>query len=93
MSDAPNVRYVSVDLTTEKLGTIGNAVLQAMNTLQAGGHSAEEVLAGALYAVGSALAQRGVVLQLDTPLRDMLQPFVYGYVASQQERAARGRPQ
>jgi hypothetical protein len=83
------VKVITKQMTGEEMKAISTPVIEAMNRQQfEAGHTLDEVLMSTLYALGSALAQRGVVLNPDWSLRAALNPLAAGYEA---KRAAMQR--
>lgn len=80
---------MSKDLETKEISMSANEMnkaaarmLKALNDTQfIDGYTIDETLMVAMYIVGAGLKKRGVVLQIDLPLKAALPPIVSGYNA------------
>lgn len=77
-----------------RLQVAGQVMTEAMNFLQKEkGFTVDEALMAALYAIGAALKQRGVVMRPDEPVSPQLQPLCNGYKRSGPMRPEQARPE
>lgn len=76
---------IQVSMTNRELRECCQPILDAMNALQAGGKSIDQVLMATCFALGLALAKRGVVLLSRMTIRDSLTPIMTGYQAGRRE--------
>lgn len=80
---------MSKDLETKELSMsfnemnkVAGRMLKALNDTQfIDGYTLDETLMVAMYIIGAGLKKRGVVLQINLPLKDALPPIVMGYNA------------
>lgn len=69
----------NVSMEKELVAVVAKPFIDQMNKMQDEGITIDEAIAGSLYAIGSALKQRGALINCDGTLRDVLQPLVMGY--------------
>ena len=60
--------------------------IKTMNDTIDEGASFDDVLLSTIYIVGNMMAQRGIILDLDAPLKDTMSPLVAGYIAQRNEK-------
>jgi hypothetical protein len=80
---------LKVEVSAERLREIGEPMMEAINEAQMNGFTIDDVLCAMMVTLGSALRQRGVVLDLDKPLREALPPIATGYENTKVERRER----
>jgi hypothetical protein len=79
---APGMQLATqtVEMTMDEMRAGATRVLNALNDCQkVDGYTIDQTLMSALMVIGSALKQRGLVLDLNAPLRQALPPLVMGY--------------
>lgn len=75
---------VTTIMTTKEISQANRRLIAAMNeALDEDDFSMDEVLTAALYAIGHAHSENGIVLAINDPLGTALSPFVDGYKAHQ----------
>jgi hypothetical protein len=63
----------------ERVREIVESQMEAINDTQKKGFTIDEVLCALMVTLGSTLRQRGVILDLDKPVREALSPLAMGY--------------
>jgi hypothetical protein len=72
----------AISMSRNEMSKAASRLLKAMNDMQfIDGYTLEQTLMVAMYVVGAGLKKRGVVLQIDLPLKIALAPIVDGYNA------------
>jgi len=67
-----------VKMDADYVAIVARPFINQLNAVQKEGVSIDEALAGALYAIGHALKQRGALIDFDKPIRNALLPLVWG---------------
>lgn len=79
-----DVETVTTEVTSKCLNTVNVAVIDALNSLIAQGHSRDEVVGATLHTLGWVLAEMGVLLNPESPLSSELHMLVEGYTQAKQ---------
>jgi hypothetical protein len=79
MSEETVWKNVTIKMSHAEIEAITMPVSEAMNQSVLAGHSVDEVLFAVAILLGSVMKQRGVILNVDASLREVLPAIVYGY--------------
>lgn len=80
-----NLEKLTVTVNGNDIINIGNKILECLlNCVDNDGYTDDQVMAVALYTIGSALANRGVIIDQNKSVIDSLPTLILGYSNAKQ---------
>lgn len=76
------MEMIKIEMSAQLIKEIGSLIADALNDVQSKqGYSTDQMITTTMFMIGTWVSERGIILPLDTPLREALPPLVAGYEA------------